>query len=485
MGLQNKRAIGPTLGHGQFKMVETMQKENIIVTKPIPGLIRQIAVPASVGFFFNTMYNVVDTYYGGVISTEALAALSLTFPVFFIILAMGTGISNGGTALIATALGSADEDRAELIAVQGLTFGMMVALTITLLGLAASPFLFGVLGASGRYLSLSLTYMNTIFIGSIFFIINYMLNCILNALGNTASYRNFLIIGFLLNVVLDPWFIYGGMGLPAIGFSGIALATVVVQLVGCFYLGYRVYKTGLIGKSSIKYIRPRLQIYAELARQGFPASVNMATVGLGMFVITYFISRYGREGVAAYGAALRVEQIALLPSIGLNIATLTIVAQNHGAGNYDRIRETLKKTLLYGGVLMAGGGVLVFVFSKMLMGFFTKDPQVVEVGATYLKIDALVLYAYVILFVHVAALQGLKKPMYAVWLGVSRQILAPMVVFYLLSEVLGWKLLGVWWGIFVITWGAAIFTLFYARHIIDKTLGPAPDVRAGAKSGQT
>ena len=449
-----------------------MQKENFIVTQPIPGLIRQIAVPASVGFFFNTMYNVVDTYYGGVISTEALAALSLTFPVFFIVLAMGTGVSTGGTALIATALGADDRDRAELIAVQGLTFGLLVSLVITAVGLAASPFLFGVLGASGQYLLLSVAYMKVIFLGSLCFIINYMLNCILNALGNTKTYRNFLLVGFLLNVVLDPWFVYGGLGLPGIGFTGIALATVLIQFVGCFYLGYHVLKTGLIGRHSLKYVRPRLQVFADLARQGFPASVNMATVGLGMFVITYFISKYGHEGVAAYGAALRVEQIALLPSIGLNISTLTIVAQNHGAGQYGRIREVLRKSLLYGGVLMAGGGILVFGFSHLLMGVFTTDQNVIRIGATYLKIDALVLYAYVIMFVHVAALQGLKRPMYAIWLGVSRQIVFPPMVFYLLSEVLGWKLLGVWWGIFLVTWGAAIFTLFYARHILDQTIGP-------------
>jgi putative MATE family efflux protein len=457
---------------GKYKAIDTMLKENAIITKPIPGLIRQIAVPASVGFFFNTMYNVVDTYYGGMISTEALAALSLTFPVFFIVLALGTGISSGGTALIATALGADDRDRAQLIAVQGLTFGVMVGLIVTVVGLVASPFLFGVLGASGRYLFLSVAYMKVIFLGSLFFIINYMLNCILNALGNTKTYRNFLVVGFLLNVVLDPWFIYGGMGLPGIGFTGIAVATVLIQLLGCLYLGYRVCKTGLIGRQSLKYLRPRLHVYAELTRQGLPASVNMATVGLGMFVITYFISRFGREGVAAYGAALRVEQIALLPSIGLNIATLTIVAQNHGAGQFGRIREVLKKSLLYGGVLMAGGGVLVFAFSELLMGVFTEDPNVIEIGATYLKIDAMVLYAYVIMFVHVAALQGLKRPMYAVWLGLSRQIVAPVVVFYLLSEVLGWKLLGVWWGIFLVTWSAAIFTLFYARHIIDLIIGP-------------
>ena len=439
---------------------------NIKLTQdPIPQLIRRIAVPASIGFFFNTMYNVVDTYFGGLISTEALAALSLTLPIFFIIVAVGTGFSNGATALIATALGAGQDREAEQLSVQTLTFGLILSAAITLIGLAASPFLFRLLGADGEYLSLCLCYMNVIFFGSLFFVMNYMLNAILNAVGNTRTFRNFLIAGFVLNVILDPWFIYGGLGLPPLGFIGVALATVLIQFLGCFYLGRVVARSEIITGAGFRAgFIPKWTIIKEIIRQGLPASVNMATVGIGIFVITYFISKFGKEGVAAYGAAMRVEQIALLPTIGLNIATLTLVAQNHGAGRFDRIRESLSVALRWGGIMMAAGGVAVFLLSSPLMSLFTKDPQVIEIGATYLKIDALVLYAYVVLFVNVAALQGIKKPMFAITIGLYRQIIAPIIVFYLLGFVLGWGLLGVWWGIFLVTWSAALITVLYARR---------------------
>jgi len=197
----------------------------------------------------------------------------------------------------------------------------------------------------------------------------------------------------------------------------------------------------------------------------------MLTVGMGIFVITYFVSQFGREAVAAYGAAMRVEQMALVPTIGLNVATLTLVAQNHGAGLYHRVREILRTSRLYGGVLMLAGTVAVFLTARVLMGLFSSDAGVIDTGTTYLRIDALVLYAYVLLFVHVAALQGMKRPMVAVYVGFSRQIIAPFLLFWFLTSWMGFGLVSIWWGIFSITWGAALLTILYTRGILKKMGG--------------
>ena len=448
-----------------------MPNQSSLTTEPIPELVRRIAVPASIGYFFNTMYNVVDTYFAGLISTQALASLSLSLPVFFIIIATGTGVSTGATALIANALGAGKREEARLYAAQAISFGILTALALTAFGLLVSPLLFRILGATGEYLSTVLDYMNTLFLGTVLFLVLYMFNAILNGQGETKPFRNVLIAGFLLNIGLDPWFIYGGLGVPAMGVVGIALSTLVAQAVGCVYLAYKVLKSGLVSGDDLAKTLPRLGPFRDIARQGLPASVNMLTVGMGIFVITYFVSLFGKEAVAAYGSAMRVEQIVLVPSIGLNISTLTLVAQNNGARLFERIRQTLAITLSYGAVLMGIGTVLVLIGADYLMTFFTEDPSVIRIGATYLRIDALVFYAYVVLFVHVAALQGMKRPMYALWVGLYRQIVAPAILFWSLVYVFEAGLTGIWWGIFGVTWSAALFTLFYARRLIGRESG--------------
>lgn len=440
-----------------------MEKSSRLTSDPIPGLIRSLAIPASIGFLFNTLFNIVDNYFAGTISTQALAALSLSFPAFFIIISLGTGISTGTTALIATALGAGDQAGARVFAVQGISFGILLSAAVTVIGLAVSPWLFSSLGATGEYLDMCLTYMNFIFLGSVFFLLNYMLNAILNAQGDTRSFRNFLIAGCVLNIVFDPWFIYGGLGLPAMGIKGIAAATVLIQALGIFYLGYKAMLTPLACDRCFSEAIPRRNYFREIARQGVPTSLNFITVGIGIYVITYFVSIFGKEAVAAYGVAIRIEQIILLPTIGLNTATVAIVAQNSGARLFDRIYETLRTALKYGGVFMLFGTLALFVFAEPLMGMFTVDRQVITTGTSYLRIAAFILYAYVILYVSVAALQGVKRPVYGLVIGIARQIALPMMIFPLFTNLLDMKIAGIWWGIFFINWCAAVFTYLYVR----------------------
>lgn len=441
-----------------------------ITKDPIPELVRKIAVPASIGIFFHTMYNVVDTYFAGKISTDALAAMSLSFPIFFMIIAMASGISQGSTALISNALGEKDEIKAQTFSLQAISFGLILSVVLSIGGLLASPALFEFLGASDEYLVISMQYMTIILYGAVFFVTQSILNASLSAQGDTKTFRNLLIIGFLLNCVLDPWFLYGGLGLPAMGIRGIALATVMIQIVGCIYLIYRLRKTKLWADLDLSRMTPHASFFGDIAKQGIPAGLNTMTVAIGIFVITWFAANFGKEGVAAYGIATRVEQIALMPTIGLNIALLTITGQNNGAKLFDRINAAWKKTMGYGLAMMVAGGIGIWLLATPLMDAFTDDQTVIRIGAEYLRIAAITLPSYVILFQTVYMLQGLKRPMYALWIGLYRQIVAPYLVFSYLAFHLDWKLDGIWWGVFLVTWSAAIVTLFYGRLVLRRII---------------
>lgn len=441
-----------------------------LTTDPIPRLVRDLAVPASIGFIFNTLFNVVDTWWAGRISTEAQAALSISFPVFFSLIAAGSGLSQGATALIANALGSKDLAAARHYAAQAGLLAVVVGVALLGIGWTLAPSLFRLLGAKEAYLGMSLAYMNTILVGSVFFLLQSVLNGGLQAQGDTKTFRNALMVGCLLNVALDPWFLYGGAGMPAMGIAGIALATVLITAGSAAYVFYRLRRTPIGSNWTRADLRPSARAFREIARQGLPASLNMMTVALGIFVITWFVSRFSPEGVAAYGIATRVEQMVLLPTIGLNIATLTLSGQNFGAGRLDRVQATWSTALRYGLGLMVPGGVLLFFVAGPLMACFTPDPGVIATGRSYLRVAALTLGSYVVLYQTVFMLQGMKQPVFGLWIGLYRQIVAPSLVFPFLAFTAGLGIHGIWWGIALVNWTAAVVAAWYGARTLRRLI---------------
>jgi putative MATE family efflux protein len=295
-----------------------------------------------------------------------------------------------------------------------------------------------------------------------------MLNGILNSQGDMRSFRDYLIVATILNIVLDPWFMFGGWGVPAMGVRGIAVATILLQSGGLLFLFFRARRTGLLFRSAGAHWTPDRRVLRAIFGQGLPASLNMMTVALGIFVITYFLSGFGQTAVAAYGVATRIEQIVLLPTIGLNVAVLTLAAQNGGAGRFGRVRTVVRRSLIYGGCVVVVGSALIFFGAAPLMKLFTRDAEVAAIGAHYLRIAAFIEYAYVILFVNTSALQGLKKPAFALWIGLYRQLLAPIALFWLATRVWDFGLDGIWAGVFVITWSAALVAIVYAQRAVAR-----------------
>lgn len=430
--------------------------------------VKKIAIPASVGYFFNTMYNVVDTFYAGKLSTDALAGMTISFPIFFIVIALSSGLGSGTTALNSIALGQKDHKSFHDLCKNSVVLGILVSIIIMIIAPFITPFLFDLSGATGQAKVLGVNYTLAIFYGVFFFIMNAILNGFLNAQGDTKTYRNFLILGFFLNLILDPLFIYGWFGLPKLDTVGVALATVIVQIIGTIYMTYRVLKSDVFSFEAFKKAKMQLSVSKDIMRQGLPSSLNMATVALGVFVINYFILFYGDAAtIAGYGAAVRVEQMVLLPAMGLNIAVLTITGQNFGAENLDRIKEIYNLSIKIGVGIMIAGALVIYPIAPLIIKLFNSDPSVVEAGAVYLRIEAFVFPSYVIMYTGVSSMQGIKKPNFAIFVGLYRQIIMPVVVFYLLGTSLGLGVKGIWYGIVIINWTAVIITVVYHRYLIN------------------
>lgn len=422
----------------------------------------------SIGFFFNTMYNVVDSFYAGRVSTAALAALALSFPVFFIIIATAQGIARGSSALIANALGAKDEKKERQLSSQIYSLGLICALALTVIGLNVAPPLFRILGAEGDYFDLAMGYVSPLFIGAVFFLLSSMSNAILLAHGDSKTFGKVLIAGFLLNLILDPWFLYGGLGIPAMGVPGIAWATVLIQAIGGFYLFSVVLRRGYVDIGVAFKSLPKPRIYGEILKQGIPTSFNMMSIALGFFVTTYYLKFYGEVSVAAFGVGTRIEQIALLPAIGLGTAIVSIVGQNNGAGKMDRVTECMKLCVKYGLLLILVASVLIFVFATPLVRIFTSDEEVIQAGANYTRIMAFLQWAYVMGFIHIGFLQAIKRPMYGFAEAVIRKIVLPLGVFYFAVKILETSLNGFWFSMVAINIAMTLVTIAYAQRVLKK-----------------
>ncbi|SIQ94352.1 putative efflux protein, MATE family [Alkalispirochaeta americana] len=446
-----------------------------ITRDPIPALIRRIAVPASLGYFFNTLFNVVDTFYAGRLSTDSLAALSLSFPIYFIILSIAIGIQSGGAALIANSLGEGNRSRAVLYQSQAIILALVSTALVAVPLFFALPLIFRFFGAQGRVLEGGLRYMRVIVGGSVLIILANTINAGLQARGNTRSWRNLLIVMSLANLLLDPVLMFGlefrGIRvIPRLEEAGTALATVILFGVGGCYVLREARKAGAFEGARQSDFFPRRDILGDLVRQALPATLNFLVMTLGSFVINFFISRFGRDPLAAYGAALRIEQIALLPLLGINVALATVVAQNNGAGRLDRVQESFSWSLRCALVVTVAVLTPVIALAPFLLRLFTENERVLQIGRTYLYIQVLTFFSYILINMCNSLLQGLKKPRMIVWVALYRQALAPFLVFPFLAFSLGMEERGVFWGLVLVNWSAACFSLVWARSILKGRL---------------
>ncbi len=417
------------------------------------------------------MYNVVDSYYAGQISTQALAALGFSFPVFLLIIAASSGLSRGSSALIANAIGAGEQDKQLHYITQSISLGGLVSVFLTVVGLIVTRPLFDLLGASGETLVSAMAYMTPIFIGAIFFVFINLCNAILVASGDSKTFGIVLVLGFFLNLILDPWFLYGGFGLPAMGISGIAWATVVIQAAGSVFMISTVLRRGLLDLGSWRVLIPNFKTYYEIAQQALPASFNVMSIAIGFLTTTYFLQFYGEATVASFGVTTRIEQIVLMPTFGLNTAIMALVGQNNGAKRYARIRETMRKCISIGMVLNITSSILIYVYAEALMRIFTSDETVITIGVNCVRILALIQWCYLITSTHLAMLQAIKRPMYGFFESVTRKVILPLPLLWMFVLQLDFSVDSVWWTIAGTSVLMTVVTLAYAQTVMGKLRG--------------
>jgi len=397
-----------------------------LLKDPVPKLIKKIALPASIGTLFQTLFNVVDTFFAGTISPEALSALAKSFPIYFIIIAACVGVTVGGTSLIANSIGENNKSKIHGYFAHTIIYGIIISILITLTGLFFAPYLFELMGSEKEVIKLGLSYTNVVFGGSIIFIMLVALNSLLHADGDTKTYRNVLILSFLLNILLNPLFIFGFGPIPAFGISGIGIATIVAQSVGLIIVFLKASKSIRIKNISLKDFNLNFNTLSNLFFQSAPITVALLLISVGNFIILSFIGVFGEFATAGYGSAARFEQILLLPVLGLNTAIISIIGQNFGSKNYLRVKESYFKAVIYGFTIMIISGLIIFISADKIVSIFSNNQEVINYGSSYLKISALIFPAYPIFFISNGFFMAIKKSSYSMYLNIIRNVILPI-----------------------------------------------------------
>ena len=429
-------------------------------------LLRKVTIPASTGSLFQTFYNLVDTYFAGRISPEALAAIAKSWPIYFIAIAVAVGIGAGTTALISNAIGAREDKKASMYVAQSIVFAIAISILVTAFGLNFSDELLRIMGSSDQSIILTKEYLDIIFYGAIIVLVQLSLNGTLNAQGDTKSYRNVLIFTFFLNIFLNPLFVFGYWFIPAFGIAGLAIATLVSQCIGLIYLANKVYCCKLRKYLFLECYKPKIDYISTLFKQSVPIMFTMLMIMFGVFNIFYFVGQFGELETAGYGTAVRIEQVLLLPVIGLNTAVLAIAGQNFGAKMHLRVKEVYGKALMFGSGFMVLAGIIIYLTSELIISLFTNDPQVIQNGALYLQVAAFIGPVYPVFFITSALFQALKKPIYSLYMTILRLTLIPFLSLWYVINMKNGDYQDIFYTIMVTNWMMGLIVLTFVPFFL-------------------
>lgn len=439
---------------------------------PIASHFRSLAIPGAVGMLFNTLYNIVDMYFAGLLGTSEQAGIVLGFQAFLVAMSVSVGLGAAMGALVGNALGARNRRRARRTIAQGIVFGMTAACVLGLAGLWYGPLVIRLVSEAGAYQDAGLRYFHILSLALPGFMIAFSCNGILQAHGDGRSMQRALMVAFVANIGLNPLFIYGIPGLwGGIGFDGLAASTVVSQTGVMLFMLRQVFRLRTMARLRARNFRPRADRFREISVQSLPTAMSMLVVFLSGFVVQYALKGFGEHAVAGFGLGIRMEQILLLPVFGVTGAVLPIASQNFGAGDYQRVREALRFCWKVGFVMTAIAGPVLWIFGGTVLSAFTENPEVIRVGTLYLRIDAVILPAYMMLFSINGLLQALKRPMATVWISLYRQGFGIAFFVWLFVGVWGFDERGVWFGVACSVVSGLGLSLLIASRVARQEMG--------------
>ncbi len=426
-------------------MSETAQPQNKMGTSRMLPLIFSMALPAMFSMLIQALYNVVDSYFVSQVSEKALAAVSLAFPIQNLQIAFAVGTAVGVTSLISRRLGQGRRKEAGAAAVHGILLGVATSLVFAVYGAFFSTPFFRMFESDAEIIKMGDQYISICCIFSFGSFVAVMLEKTLQATGNMIWPMVFQLVGAVTNIALDPIFIFGYFGLPALGVTGAAVATVAGQivsmLVSIVVIVFREHEIDITFKGfRLDWVTVK-NIYAV----GLPAIVMQAIGTVMNMAMNGILSGFSTAAYTVFGLYFKLQSFVFMPVFGLTQGLLPIMGYNYGAKNKKRLMAALMQGCLIALCIMVAG-LLVFLFlPDKLLGIFNPSPELLEIGVPALRTICSCFLFAALGIVSSTLFQAVGRGTYSLIVSLMRQLLVLVPTAWILARTTG-EVAAVWWA---------------------------------------
>ncbi|MEI6893239.1 MAG: MATE family efflux transporter [Colwellia sp.] len=413
------------------------KKQVNLLEDPVNITIKRMTIPMIYGMVLLMTFNLIDTFFVGLLGTQSLAAISFTFPVTFTVLSLTIGLSIGTSAVIAKYLGKKDPQSAKNTATAAMYLATIIVACLSFIGYLITDPLFSLLGAQPSLLPLIHQYMDTWYIGSIFIIGPMIGNAILRASGDTKTPSIIMGSAGLINAMLDPLLIFGFGPIPAMGIQGAAIATLVSWLFGLAFVLYILTKKLNLIHSRLLPMKVMFSASRDILKIGLPAAgANMLTP-IAAAIMTAIVASYGESAVAAFGVGTRLESIACLIVLALSMTIPPFMSQNFGAGQLHRVEESYQVSIKFILVWQLFIYIVLALSAHWIATAFAKETEVADLIKLFIWILPLGYGLQGLVILTNSSFNALHKPMIALVLSIVRLFVCYLPLAYLGSLYYG------------------------------------------------
>ncbi|HNV69173.1 MAG TPA: MATE family efflux transporter [Candidatus Ozemobacteraceae bacterium] len=413
----------------------------------IPRHLITFSIPLLMGSLIQTAYGVINAIWvGHGLGPQALGAVTCSFPVTFLFIAVSGGLTMGASILVSQRYGARDYDGVRTVVQTAFWLTLLVAALCFTAGQLLVDRPLHLMQTPAEILPLASSYLKLYLCTTPSMFLLFLLVSALRGTGDARTPLRYQFWALLATAVLDPFLMFGWLGLPRFGLNGTAIAAIVCQIGSVVLLYHELHRRRHLVSPDLRQRNVDGPTARQMLRIGIPSMIQQGLVSVGMLVIISMVNTFGKDATAAFGAASRFDQVTFLPAMTIGMATASLAGQNIGAGKFDRVRQTFRWAAALSVSITFPAACVAYFFPDFILGLFISDPVVTELGRSYLRIIAPGSLFFSIMFASNGVINGAGHTIATTFFTLIGMWIVRVPLAWWLSH--RWNSVdGVWWGI--------------------------------------